>query len=56
VVGVGFYLNYVGCKVRQVGAKRERTEMFYLNYVGCKEVKPREENENQIVLSELCGM
>jgi len=31
-----FYLNYVGCKVRQKAQEEGFEIEFYLNYVGCK--------------------
>jgi len=31
-----FYLNYVGCKVKELKEIAEKYDMFYLNYVGCK--------------------
>jgi len=39
VVGVGFYLNYVGCKVGEKIKAVILYAKFYLNYVGCKAEK-----------------
>ena len=38
IVGDGFHINYVGCKVYILSRVKEIDRFFHINYVGCKDL------------------